>query len=80
MVRKAVHRMPQWFFAHFVLATSHVALKEIEQAKPVVRACNEILPDLAISDIERVPLKNPAQMNAFRAHRRVAGFTEMRET
>ena len=73
---RAVHRMPRWFFAHFVLAASHVALGQVAEAETVVRGCREVLPDSAITDVERVPLKDATQLEDFCARLRVAGFPE----
>lgn len=71
---RAIHRMPRWYFAHFVLAASHVALGNIAQARTAVAACREVIPTIAVADVERVPLKDPAKMQELRDHLRAAGF------
>jgi tetratricopeptide (TPR) repeat protein len=35
---RAIHRMPRWYLAHFLLAASHVALGRSEQARAAVEA------------------------------------------
>lgn len=71
----AIHRMPHWYFAHFVLAASHVALDQNEQAARAVKACQEVLPEVCLSDLDRVPLKDPQKMNELRSRLRKAGFS-----
>lgn len=71
---RAIHRMARWYFAHFVLAASHVALGNIAQARTAVAACREVIPTIAAADVERVPLKDPAKMQELRDHLRAAGF------
>lgn len=72
---RAIHRMPRWFFAHFVLAASHVALEQHEQAALAVNACRDVLPGICIQDLERIPLKDPYKMNKLREQLRQAGFS-----
>jgi TolB-like protein/DNA-binding CsgD family transcriptional regulator/Tfp pilus assembly protein PilF len=71
---RAIHRMPRWYFAHFVLAASHVALDQHEQAANAVRACRAALPDIGLSDLDRVPLKDPDKLNELRNRLTQAGF------
>lgn len=73
---RATHRMPNWYFAHFVLAASHVALDHHQQAAETVKACQYVLPDICISDLDRVPLKDPAKLSELRERLRKAGFFE----
>lgn len=72
---RAIHRMPRWFFAHFVLAASHVALEQHQQAAIAVGACRDILPGICVQDLERIPLKDPDKMNELRERLRKAGFS-----
>jgi len=73
---RAIHRMPRWYFAHFVLAASHVAPERYELASKAVKAFHDALPSLCIPDLDRVPLKEAAKMDAFRNRLRKAGFPE----
>lgn len=71
---RATRRMPRWFFGHFVLAASYVALGETDKARRAVENCHELLPDITASAADRFPLKDEAQMNQLRAHLKQAGF------
>ncbi|MFT7210100.1 MAG: TolB-like protein/DNA-binding CsgD family transcriptional regulator/Tfp pilus assembly protein PilF [Granulosicoccus sp.] len=71
---RAIHRMPRWYFAHFVLSASHVALDQHEQAADAVRACKAILPDTGLTDLDRVPLKDLEKLNELRNRLSQAGF------
>ena len=71
---RAIHRMPRWYFAHFVLAASLVALGRHDRALSAVRACGEVLPDITVADLDRVPLKDTAKMEELRSRLREAGF------
>jgi TolB-like protein/DNA-binding CsgD family transcriptional regulator/Tfp pilus assembly protein PilF len=71
---RAIHRMPGWYFAHFVLAASHVALDQHKQAADAVQACRDVLPDICILDLDRVPLKDSVKMNELRNRLHKAGF------
>jgi TolB-like protein/DNA-binding CsgD family transcriptional regulator/Tfp pilus assembly protein PilF len=73
---RAIHRMPRWFFAHFVLAASHVALAQHDQAAEAVKAGRDVLPDICIQDLSRAPLQDPEKMNELRARLYDAGFIE----
>jgi len=73
---RAIHRMPRWYFAHFVLAASHVALERYELASIAVKSSRDALPGLCIPDLDRVPLKETAKMDEFRNRLRKAGFPE----
>ncbi len=72
---RATHRMPGWYFAHFVLVARHVALDQHQQAAEAVKACQDALPNICISDLERVPLKDPEKMSELRERLRKAGFS-----
>ncbi|MFC3616088.1 LuxR C-terminal-related transcriptional regulator [Lutimaribacter marinistellae] len=71
---RAINRMPRWFYCHFLLSASHVALGQNEKATAAVKACRDALPDICILDLDRVPLKDPAKMNEMRSRLRQAGF------
>lgn len=73
---RAIHRMPSWYFAHFVLAASYVALDKHDKASETVTTCSDILPDICIVDLDRIPLKDPEKMNELRNRLRKAGFAE----
>ena len=73
---RAIHRMPQWYFAHFILAASLVQAGNPDAAKAAVAACRAILPDASVAQIDRVPLKDKAKMEDFRACLRTAGLPE----
>jgi len=72
---RAIHRMPGWYFAHFVLAASHVALEHQEKAARAVKACQEVLPETCVKDLDRVPLKDTDKLCELRARLLKAGFS-----
>ncbi|SHK14642.1 TolB amino-terminal domain-containing protein [Shimia gijangensis] len=72
---RAIHRMPRWYFAHFVLTASHVALDQYEQAAEAVKDCRNILPEICLQDLELVPLKDPEKLNELRNRLYKAGFS-----
>ncbi len=71
---RAIHRMPGWHFAHFILVASFVALGRDEQARMAARACSEVLPDLRLSALERVPLQDAGARQELRTRLHSAGF------
>ena len=71
---RAIHRMPRWYFAHFVLVASYEALDRQEDTANAVKSCQDILPDTSIKDLDRVPLKDPEKQNELRARLIKAGF------
>lgn len=71
---RAIHRMPRWYLSHFLLAASHVALGQSEQASDAAKACLEVLPSISVADAERIPLKDPARMRELRTRLCAAGF------
>ncbi|MBS9719043.1 LuxR C-terminal-related transcriptional regulator [Pseudohalocynthiibacter aestuariivivens] len=73
---RAIHRMPRWYFAHFVLAASHVALDQHEQASATAEACVAVIPNIRIRDLDRVPLKDTKKMDKLRNRLRIAGFSD----
>jgi hypothetical protein len=56
------------------LAASLVALGRHDRALGTVRACGEVLPDITVADLDRVPLKDAAKMEELRSRLREAGF------
>lgn len=70
---RAVHRMPQWFVGHFLLVAAHVRAGRLPEAQAAARACLEALPDTVVSDIDRIPLKDPDEMERLRTCLRNAG-------
>lgn len=72
---RAIHRMPRWYFAHFVLAASHVELDQNRQATEAVKACQEALPEIRVADLDRIPLKDTNKLNELRRRLREAGFS-----
>ncbi|MCU4652727.1 LuxR C-terminal-related transcriptional regulator [Roseibacterium sp. SDUM158016] len=73
---RAIHRMPRWFLAHFIRAASLVAMGRNGEARDAVAACRAVFPDFAVSDTDRVPLKDMAKMEEFRSRLKMAGFPE----
>jgi tetratricopeptide (TPR) repeat protein len=71
---KSARRMPRWYFAHFVLAASLVALDRVEDAQKAAAICREHLPDVSLADLGRVPLRNEAKMACLRTRLEAAGF------
>ncbi|WP_299354337.1 LuxR C-terminal-related transcriptional regulator [uncultured Shimia sp.] len=72
---RAIHRMPRWYFAHFVLVASYEALDRQEDAANAVKHCQNVLPDTSIKDLDRVPLKDARKLNELRARLNKAGFS-----
>lgn len=73
---KSIHRMPQWFYGYFLLAASHVQAGRQAKAKVVVGQCLEALPDASISQLDRFPLRDSAEMETMRECLRKAGLPE----
>ncbi|WP_299409871.1 LuxR C-terminal-related transcriptional regulator [uncultured Roseobacter sp.] len=72
---RAIHRMPRWYFAHFILAASHVAQGHQEDATNTVKSCQNVLPDISVKDLDRVPLKDLNKLNELRTRLFKAGFS-----
>ncbi|RXV59253.1 transcriptional regulator [Roseovarius sp. A46] len=70
----AIHRMPRWYLAHFLLVASHVALGRPEPARAAVAAARDVLSDISVADAKRMPLRDPAKMQEFRDRLCAAGF------
>ena len=73
---RAIHRMPGWYFSHFILSASYVALDRVDRAIKSAVVCRDNIPDISICDLERTPLGETAKMNELRARLRLAGFSE----
>ncbi len=73
---KAVHRMPRWYFGHFLLVAAHMQAGRETEATAAVNSCREALPDAAVSQLDRLPLKDAAEMEQFRECLRKAGLPE----
>lgn len=73
---RAVHRMPQWFFGHFLLAASHAEAGRQKQAEAAISRCREVLTDAAVSQLDRFPLKDAVRMERLRNCLRQLGLPE----
>jgi TolB-like protein len=73
---KAVHRMPKWYLGHFLLAASHQRADRPEEAKAAVERCLAVLPDASVSQLDRIPLKDAAEMERLRDSLRQAGLPD----
>jgi tetratricopeptide (TPR) repeat protein len=71
---RAIHRAPQWYLAHFLLAASHVALGQYGEASRAVTECHAVLPGISVADVHRTPLRDEAIMQGFQDRLRKAGF------
>ncbi len=71
---KSVHRMPQWYFGHYLLIAGHVQADRPEAARAAVATCLEAIPEARIADLDRIPLSDPAKMEAIRECLRRAGM------
>ena len=71
---RAIHRMPRWYFAHFVLAASYIALDRHQDATNAVKSCQNTLPEIGINDLNRLPLKDTNKLNEMRTRLLKAGF------
>ena len=71
---KAVHRMPQWYLGHFLLAASLVRAGRPEQAQAVIEGCCDALPGASVSHLDSMPLRDAAEMERFRDCLREAGL------
>jgi tetratricopeptide (TPR) repeat protein len=74
--KRAIHRMPHWYCAHFVLAASHVALDHEENAARTVKICQKALPDICVNDLDRIPIKHTDKRNELRARLFKARFSK----
>jgi TolB-like protein/Tfp pilus assembly protein PilF len=72
---RAIHRMPRWYLAHFLLVASHVALNRTDRARAAAEDCRAVLPTISVADAERMPLRDAAKMQEFRDRLRASGFS-----
>ena len=73
---KAVHLMPQWHFGQFMLIATLVRADREDEAKSAVKSCYEALPDASVSHLDRMPLKDDAEMEQLRNCLRRAGLKD----
>ncbi|MGO1120983.1 tetratricopeptide repeat protein [Rhodovibrionaceae bacterium A322] len=73
---KAVYRMPRWYLGHFLLAACHVRMGELSQAQSAIAACREVLPETTVGLLDRMPLRNQAEMEGLRSCLREAGLPD----
>lgn len=71
---RAIHRMPRWYFGHFIAIASEVQAGRMARAEAAVAACLAVLPDALAGDLDRIPLKDKVRMEEFRACLRRAGL------
>ena len=72
---RAIDRMPRWHYAQFILAASHEAFDQHALAVAAVKACQNVLPEISLSDLEHMPLIDPQKMHELRDCLRRAGFS-----
>lgn len=70
---RAIHRMPDWYIGHFLLIAAQTALGREAQARASARRCLDCLPAARVADLDRAPLKDPAEMARLRDALRRAG-------
>lgn len=73
---RAIHRMPQWYIGHFLLIVAQMRLGQEDQAGASVQRCLDILPGARVADLDRVPLRDTAEMERFRDALRRAGLPD----
>jgi adenylate cyclase len=73
---RAVHRMPSWFYGHFLLAASQLEAGREAVGKATIARCREILPGASLRLLERFPLKDPDKMDRLRHSLRQTGLPE----
>lgn len=61
-------------FSYLVVAASNEPLRQLNLAVDSCKACDEVLPNVVTSDIDRVPLKDATKMEERRARSRQAGL------
>ncbi len=71
---RAVHRMPSWFYGHFLLAASQFEAGREAEAEAAIARCREALPGASLRLLERFPLKDPDRMERLRHGLRQAGL------
>ncbi len=73
---KAVHIMPGWYLGHFVLIASHSLAGRSEDARTAVAACRAAIPEVSLSDLDRMELKDAGSAQHLRNALRGAGLRE----
>jgi TolB-like protein len=73
---KAIHRRPNWYLGHFLLAASHIRANRREEAEVAVSRCREVLPNASVSQLDGLAIKDAAEMERFRDSLREAGLPE----
>lgn len=73
---RAIHRMPYWHAGHFLLIAAQTAMGCEGQARVSARRCLECLPGSRVADLDRIPLKDAAEMTRFREALRRAGLPD----
>lgn len=73
---RAVHRMPRWYVGHFILIASHIQARRPEHAEAAVTACLQVLPTASVANLDRIPLKDPDEMERLRECLRKAGLPD----
>jgi uncharacterized protein (DUF2235 family) len=69
-----INRMPRWYYGHFILVARLEAMGRHDEATRACKTCRDVLPDAALSDLDRVPLKDLAKMEELCARLRQIGF------
>jgi tetratricopeptide (TPR) repeat protein len=73
---KATHRMPQWYFGHFIRTAAYVRAGRMVDAKAAIQSCYDALPDARVSLLDRMPLQDADQMELIRDCLRQAGLRD----
>lgn len=73
---KAIQRMPNWYFGHFLLVASYVQSDQMANAKRTVDRCCTALPDISITQLNRMPLEDLGAMARLRESLIQAGIPE----
>lgn len=60
--QRAINRMPRWYYGHFLLVASYMALDQTEKAKDASKTCATTLPDIRMLNLDRGSLKDPERM------------------
>ena len=73
---RSIHRVPHWYIGHFILAASHIRARRHTAAKAAIDYCCEVTPVARVAHLDRIPLKDPAEMELFRNCLRKAGLPD----
>jgi adenylate cyclase len=74
--RKSINRKPSWRIGHAVLVSSLGQLDLLEEAKAAVDNFLENIPNETISELRKLPFKNPDDAQRFEEGLRKAGMPE----